>query len=409
MTKFARAVTAAPLVGALLLAGCGGDSTAPMHDRQAGQGVTVGEPNGGAPVVSEFIKMAQEEGCADVRNRLYLIDGKHVFWDRAGTCADNSYAQRLFGASPEAVLCQVHDSIAGPRSFCSDEKSRAMFETIQKNLDKADLGLGAGHKVEPIPFLPKAGAAIAFESVANDRISGVTTARQVVIKDQAAWQALWAEHGKTRIPAPQLPAVDFSRQMLVGVFSGHQPSGCSSVGIVRVAAGEGKMVVEYEESDRTGVAICTMALTQPMHVVAVERLDVPVQFVKVTAGAMAFATISQTSRSLIGSARTVTVRDQDAWARLWAEHAGPNEVPPRVDFDSKMVVGVFMGTQVNGCYSTNISQVRHDGNKINVLHVDSVPGKGVMCTLAMTAPAHLVAIDRSDSQVVFTKEVRTEE
>jgi hypothetical protein len=402
-------MTAAPLVGALLLAGCGGDTADPLHDRQASQGVTVGGPNGGAPVVSEFIKVAQEESCADVRNRLYLIDGKHVFWDRAGTCADNSYAQRLFGASPEAVLCQVHDSIAGPRSFCSDEKSRAMFETIQKNLDKADLGLGAGHKVEPISFLPKAGAAIAFESVAKDRASGIVTPRQVVIKDQAAWQALWAEHGKSRIPAPPLPAVDFSRQMLVGVFAGHKPDGCHSAGIVRVASNDGKLVVEYEESGRGPGVFCAAVLTQPMHIVAVERLDAPVQFVQVKGGAMAFTTIAQTSRSLIGSARTVTVRDQDAWARLWAEHAGPGAEPPRVDFSSKMVVGVFMGSQENGCYSTNISQVRNDGNKINVLHVNSVPGKGVMCTLAITTPAHLVAIDRSDSPVVFAKEIRTEE
>jgi len=275
---------AVPLLGALLLAGCGGDNSTPaMHGQQAGQGVAVGEPNGGVPAVSEFIKAAQEEACADQKNRLYLIDGKYVFWDRAGNCADNAYSQRLFGAQPQTVLCQAGDSIAGPRTFCTDDKPRPMFETIQANLDKPDLGLGAGHKVEPIAFLPNQGAAIPFESLAKGAFSGVSMPRQVVIKDAAAWEALWLEHG------------------------------------------------------------------------------------------------------------------------------GPDAKPPAVDFHGKMVIGVFMGRQGNGCYSTAISNISRDSNKINVLYLDEVPGKDVLCTLAVTAPAHLVEIDRSDMPVEFAREVRTVE
>lgn len=410
MTMLGRVMMAVPLLGALLLAGCGGDGSAPvMPGQQAGQGVAVGEPNGGMPAVSEFIKAAQEEACADQKNRLYLIDSKYVFWDRAGNCADNAYAQRLFGAQPQMVLCQVSDSIAGPRTFCSDDKSRAMFETIQANLDKPDLGLGAGHKVEPIAFLPKSGTAIPFESLAKDALSGVKTRRQVVIKDAAAWERLWSEHGKGRVPAPELPKVDFSRQMVVGVFAGEFGNACHSTSIVRVGSRDGRMVVEYEERDLTPVAICLPVVAQPMHLVAVERNDAAVDFLAVRAGALEFKTIESTTRSGIDHARGVTIKDQGAWEALWLEHAGSDAKPPVVDFRSKMVIGVFMGRQENGCYSTTISNVSRDSNKINVLHLDAVPGKSVLCTLAITAPAHLVEIDRSDVPVEFAREVRTVE
>jgi hypothetical protein len=409
MTMFGRALRAAPLVGALLLAGCGGGTTsAGDHSEQAGQGVAVGEPNGGAPVTASFIKMAQDSNCSDVKNRLFVIDGKQVFWDRAGKCADNSYAQSLFGPTPEAVLCSVSDSIAGPRTFCADEKSRALFDKVQKNLDKPDLGLGTGHKVEALAFLPKSGAAIAFESVTRETFSGVTAARTVVIKDAAAWEKLWAEHAGNRIPAPELPQVDFRRKMLVGVFSGEHGSGCHTTAIVRVGSKDGKIVVDFVERDQATIAICPAVVSHPMHMVAVDRHDAAVEFVAARDGAPGFTTIDLATRSNVAQARTVVVKDDAAWAALWAQHAGAGAALPRVDFSTTMVIGVFMGTQANGCYSTSIGNItKTAGNTLSVLHRDTVPAMGVACTLNMTAPAHLVQVERSDSPVEFATEVVT--
>jgi hypothetical protein len=138
------------LAGALTLAGCGGANGAIAQDKQAGQGVAVGAPNGALPVASDFIATAQAAVCADQRNRLFVIDKRMVFWDRAGSCADNAYGRTLFGATPQTVLCSVADSIAGPQTTCNDEQLRALFNTILANLDKSDLGLGSGHQVEAL-------------------------------------------------------------------------------------------------------------------------------------------------------------------------------------------------------------------------------------------------------------------
>jgi len=102
--------------------------------------------------VAAFKKMARGAECADIRNRLYVIDEEFVLWDRAGNCPDAAYSVALYGGAPDQELCVHHDSIAGPVKVCRDVAYEAMFETITGNLDKADLGLGTEHMVEAAMF-----------------------------------------------------------------------------------------------------------------------------------------------------------------------------------------------------------------------------------------------------------------
>ncbi|MBQ5948439.1 hypothetical protein [Massilia sp. ST3] len=390
-----------------LLAGCGGGAdSAALGNQQSGQGIAVGEPNGGVPVVSEFVKEVQGAPCAGERNRLFLVDSKYVVWDRAGQCADNAWGLVLMGPTPQAVLCSAGDSIAGPQTTCADESARPLFLTIQKNLDKADLGLGSGHKVEPVRFLPKDGEPVAFRSVAKEAFSGVGAAREVVIKDQAAWSALWAEHTRNRTPAPPLPEVDFASQMLVGVFSGDRGNGCIETSVLRTVARGGKLVVEYEERDITAVAICMAVVSQPMQVVAVDRIDEKVEFVKVASGSLALRTLDHGNASLVASPRKVVVRDEAAFRALWAEHAGPEAKAPAVDFASQMVIGVFLGPR-STCYGTSIEQVSRSADHITVHQVNTEPGPGIACIALVGHPAHLVAVERSELPVEFAEETRT--
>lgn len=120
----------------LLLASCAGSSAQPQ----------------GAVDLAPFKKMAKDAGCADTRNNLFLIDGQLVLWDRAGNCADAAYGETLYGSTPDQVLCDFHDSIAGPVKNCVDARYQDTFDTITTNLDKPDLGLGSKHTVRPVNF-----------------------------------------------------------------------------------------------------------------------------------------------------------------------------------------------------------------------------------------------------------------
>ncbi len=277
MNMAGRVLLSAAVIG-VTLAACGGGGTATvLSGRTAGQGIAEGEPNGGVPVVSEYIKMAQGASCADTRNKLYVIDSKYVLWDRAGRCADAAYAQTLMGPNPQAVLCSAGQTIAGPRTSCSDAALRPLFDAILRNLDKADLGLGAGHKVEPVDLLPAPGASLAFQTLSHTTRSAITAPREVVVRDADAWTALWQEHAGLDMPRPE---VDFSRQMVIGVFLGARPNGCFDTAIASVVPGEGRLEVLHVDSEPGPSVFCTMAITYPAHLVVVDRSSAPVVFSK---------------------------------------------------------------------------------------------------------------------------------
>ncbi|NML62075.1 hypothetical protein HHL21_13510 [Massilia sp. RP-1-19] len=403
-----RMIGAVPLAGVVLLSSCGGGGDgARLPDRQASPAVIVGQPAPSASTIPAelFFTRAREEVCANTRNRLFVIDGKQVFWDRAGTCADNSYAQRLYGATPDALLCEAGDSIMGPRISCSDVGARAMFDTILKNLGSADLGLGSAHTVELLSFQPEKREPVAFTQVAEDAFSGVHEAKTVVVRDEAAWSSLWAAHSNGRSPAPERPRVDFGSKMLVAVFGGQGGNGCRQVRIDKVMAGSGKVVVSFDERDLATFAVCTQAASAPMAAAAIPRSDAVVEFVNINPVQLAFRELDRSSRSLLVQPKNMVARDGAAFAALWAEHGGAMPLP-QVDFTRHMVIGVFLGSRENGCHSTAIDSVVRANGKITVARTDTAPGPGVMCTLAIVHPAHIVMVERSEAPVEFTSQVK---
>jgi hypothetical protein len=105
-----------------------------------------------APDPRPFVELARQSPCADRTNRLFVIDGAMVFWDKAGSCADAAYSQTLFGATPEDLLCRYGDSIAGPQKMCKTPDVEKLFDIILAHLDEPNLGLGPSHTVRPIAF-----------------------------------------------------------------------------------------------------------------------------------------------------------------------------------------------------------------------------------------------------------------
>jgi hypothetical protein len=400
------------LAAAVSLAGCGGGSGATVGHSQQASDISTGGGSS-APVAADFIKVAQAEPCADTKNRLYLIDGKEVFWDRAGNCPDNAYTQRLYGANPQTVLCESTDTIGGPKTFCANDSMRTLFDTIQRGAGQPNLGLDASHKVEPILFLPKSGTAMSYQTIFSGA-SSVLEQRNVVVKDQAAFNALWAEHQGSRFNAP-VPPVDFGSKMVIAVFRG-MGLGCDGLGIGGVRSQDGKMLVDLERRS-SGMPVCTALMIPTVQMIVVDRTDAPVEFVWHTVQTLLAGVIDSTNMSGIHDRRDVVVKDKDAWAKLWAEHVSQVRVVgdtgtsvtrplPDVDFNTQMVIGVFLGMGGDGCTSTSISSVTSDGATITVRHSDTVPGIGIACAAYVPSPAALVTVPRSDLPVQFVREVR---
>jgi len=116
------------------------------------------------------------------------------------------------------------------------------------------------------------------------------------------------------------------------------------------------------------------------------------------------------SVSAIAERRMVTVRDADAWNRLWAEHTGAgiaHRPVPEVDFSRKMVIGVFFGAG-GACEKVSIESVtRQDGpSRIEVTWKHTPQPPDTVCIATVVNHAVLITVPQSPLPVAF-KQVAT--
>jgi hypothetical protein len=108
--------------------------------------------------------------------------------------------------------------------------------------------------------------------------SNVDDAKQVLVRTDAEWTKLWLQHAPDR---PR-PAVDFSKEMVVGLFLGSRPNAGFSTAVTMATAGNGALIVKYTETVPPPGALTAQVLTFPYHLVAIPKADVKdVKFDKV--------------------------------------------------------------------------------------------------------------------------------
>ena len=119
---------------------------------------------------------------------------------------------------------------------------------------------------------------------------------------------------------------------------------------------------------------------------------------------VSFATVAEDAFSGVHEAKTVVVRDANAWAALWAAHSNgrsPAPAMPQVDFSTSLVVAVFAGQTGNGCRQARIDKVSAEAGKIVVRYEERDLQTFAVCIQAASSPMIAVTVARSDAVVEF--------
>jgi hypothetical protein len=125
-------------------------------------------------------------------------------------------------------------------------------------------------------FLGSTGVFMSAQQPATSRTiekgdqSNIEDAKQVLVRTDAEWTALWQQHAPDR-PKPK---VDFSREMVVGIFMGSRPNAGFSTAVTVTTAGNGVLIVKYTETRPGRDAMTAQVLTFPYHLVAIPKSDV---------------------------------------------------------------------------------------------------------------------------------------
>ena len=104
----------------------------------------------------------------------------------------------------------------------------------------------------------------------------IDSPRQVVARTPEEWAKLWKAHAPDR----QLPAVDFSKDMVVAVFLGSRPTAGYGVEIVGTKEVDGALVIQYRQKQPPAGAITAQVITTPYVIVTMPQRAGDVKFEK---------------------------------------------------------------------------------------------------------------------------------
>ena len=113
-------------------------------------------------------------------------------------------------------------------------------------------------------------------------------------------------------------------------------------------------------------------------------------------------TIVTDSMSQIEDAMHVAARTPAEWTALWKKHAG-DAAMPKVDFATRTVVAVFMGTKSSGGYGVEITGTRVDKGVTIVQYRERRPQRGQVSAMVITTPAHIAVIPKVAGEIRFEK------
>src|SRR5262249_16065146 len=97
---------------------------------------------------------------------------------------------------------------------------------------------------------------------------------QVLVRDHAAWEALWSDMGREGAA----PKVNFDQQMIAGVFLGEKPTDGYRVNVTPPVVNVQEAVISYSVTTPSSGTATTAGMTQPYHLRTVPRTDKPVRF-----------------------------------------------------------------------------------------------------------------------------------
>lgn len=121
---------------------------------------------------------------------------------------------------------------------------------------------------------------VTFSSVEKGSYSGIREPLQIVIRDQREWAAFWTRHSSIKSKPSLPPEVDFSAEMVAGIFLGEKSTGGYIVEISTVELDGSNMRLYYREKSPAPDAMVTQVLTQPFHLIKLQKYNASPIFIR---------------------------------------------------------------------------------------------------------------------------------
>lgn len=130
-------------------------------------------------------------------------------------------------------------------------------------------------RMEEPPIVEEEVKMLNFESLIKSDQSSYQEEGLYVINNQEEWDNLGIV-----IMEDYIIDIDFEEELVLAVFMGMKPSGGYSVEIIEVVEKENIIEVMYAETMPSEDDMVSMAITYPEHIIKIEKIDKPIEFIK---------------------------------------------------------------------------------------------------------------------------------
>lgn len=122
--------------------------------------------------------------------------------------------------------------------------------------------IGSKNVNQPLP--------VPFTKLAQGQQSNLSLEKHLIIQSNRSWGKLWRAHNGGR---ELKPVVDFSREMVIAIFTGQKNTGGYKVDIQDININNSGMTVNVIFYKPSPGSIVTMALTQPYVIIKTQKYD----------------------------------------------------------------------------------------------------------------------------------------
>lgn len=119
-----------------------------------------------------------------------------------------------------------------------------------------------------------------------------------------------------------------------------------------------------------------------------------------------FDTLGKAQTSEHGEKENYVVNSQEEWRQLWDKITGPTAraMPVPVNFDKETVVAVFQGQKGSAGYTIEVTKILQANGTLEVFITGTSPGKNCLTAAVITAPYHIIKVEKFTREVKFTQE-----
>lgn len=112
--------------------------------------------------------------------------------------------------------------------------------------------------------------------------------------------------------------------------------------------------------------------------------------------------ISRELMSMVDEPKQAVARSAAEWSALWRQHAGDKPLPA-VDFGSRTVVAVFLGTRSSAGFAVDITSVHEANGGLIVRWQERRPESGDVSAQVLTSPAVIASVPKFAGEIKFEK------